>query len=40
MMKMNLSGYTKKQLISLIIRKSINQWISLLVGQSVHQSLH
>ena len=30
----------KKQLISLIIRKSINQWISLLVGQSVRQSLH
>lgn len=40
MMKMNFSGYTKKQLISLIIRKSINQWVSLLVGQSVHQSLH
>ena len=40
MMKMNFSGYIKEQLISLIIHKSINQWISLLVGQSVHQSLH
>ena len=35
MMKMNFSGYIKEQLISLIISKSINQWISQLVGQSV-----